>query len=300
MEFFQQVYRGLHEWWRYLIGIIIICAGYMFGQGPLLLAILYVQKQEGVGLDKINQFMETNDFSKVNISANFGFVLMLCLFIFAFLFMLLALNFHQKKLIDVTTSRARFDWSRFIWSAGVWFGLGVLVELIFYMVDPSNYYLTFKPASFVGLLIISILILPIQTSMEEWFFRGYLNQFIFKYSNNPLVPIIATTILFSLIHSMNPEIDKFGFWTMQLYYIGAGLFLSFLAYADKGLEIPMGVHFATNFYGACFVTYDGAVLQTNTLMRMKQTSAGMMCIAFYIVAALFLIIAMKKYKWSRT
>ena len=23
---------------------------------------------------------------------------------------------------------------------------------------------------------------------------------------------------------MNPEIEKYGFWTMQIYYIGAGLF----------------------------------------------------------------------------
>jgi hypothetical protein len=244
--------------------------------------------------------METNDFSLVKLSSNFGFILMLCLFIFAFLFMLLALKLHQKNLIDITTTRTTFDWSRFIWSACLWFGLGVVVEIFFYFLDPSNYTLTFKPTAFLGLLCISLLILPIQTSMEEWFFRGYLNQFFYKYSQNAILPIILSTLCFSAVHSLNPEIDKFGFWTMQLYYVGAGLFLSFLAYADEGLEIPMGVHFATNFYGACIVTYDGAVLQTATIFRMKQTSAGMMCITFYIVAAIFLVIAMKKYRWSRT
>jgi uncharacterized protein len=299
MEFLQQVSRGLNEGWRYLLGIIIVCTGYMFGQAPLLGAVYYVQQTKNVALTNINQFMETNDFKLLGISSNFGLFLMLCLFIFAFLFLLLTLNFHKKKLMDITTTRSTFDWSRFLWGATVWFGLGVAIELVFYFLDPSNYYSTFNPSSFFVLLIICLVILPIQTSTEEWFFRGYLAQGMYHFSKNPIVAILFSTILFSAVHSMNPEIDKFGFWTMQLYYLGAGLFLAFLAYADKGLELPLGVHFATNFYGATMITYDGAVLQTDTLFRMKTTSAGMMCVAFFIGASIFLILGIKRYKWQR-
>ena len=85
---------------------------------------------------------------------------------------------------------------------------------------------------------------------------------------------------------------------MQFYYVGAGLFLALIAFFDDGLELSIGVHTATNLYGALFIKYSGSVLQTDALWSMKTISVYVMIIAFYISAILFIYFAAKKYNWD--
>ena len=85
---------------------------------------------------------------------------------------------------------------------------------------------------------------------------------------------------------------------MQFYYIGAGLFLALIAFFDDGLELSIGVHTATNLYGALFIKYSGSVLQTDALWSMKTISVWVMIAAFYISAVIFIFLAAKKFKWN--
>jgi hypothetical protein len=85
---------------------------------------------------------------------------------------------------------------------------------------------------------------------------------------------------------------------MQLYYVGAGLFLALIAYFDDGLEMPIGIHTATNLYGALFIKYEGSVLQTDTIWSMKNISVYFMVVAFYISAIFFIVLAAKRYGWN--
>ena len=45
-----------------------------------------------------------------------------------------------------------------------------------YLISPENYEINFKLKEFLILLIIAVCLIPIQTSVEEIVFRGYLMQ----------------------------------------------------------------------------------------------------------------------------
>ena len=64
----------------------------------------------------------------------------------------------------------------FFYAFFVWFFMGTLLITVDYMISPEDYIWNFKPVQFSVLLLISIVFLPIQTSMEELLFRGYLMQ----------------------------------------------------------------------------------------------------------------------------
>jgi membrane protease YdiL (CAAX protease family) len=68
--------------------------------------------------------------------------------------------------------------------------------------------LNFKPVPFSSLLIIGTLLIPIQTSTEEYIFRGYLMQgWEFRNTNGSL---LMTSIIFGSVHFGNPEVSKLG------------------------------------------------------------------------------------------
>jgi membrane protease YdiL (CAAX protease family) len=52
----------------------------------------------------------------------------------------------------------------------------IVSTLLFYFTNPDGFVLNFKPVPFVILLIVGTLLIPIQTSTEEYIFRGYLMQ----------------------------------------------------------------------------------------------------------------------------
>jgi hypothetical protein len=185
-----------------------------------------------------------------------------------------------------------------LFSFGVWLALGILLELTLYLLIPDNYILTFQLKKFIPLLLIGLFLLPIQTTTEELVFRGYLMQGLSNVIKHKWAVILITSLLFSAIHSANPEIEKFGFWTMQLYYLGAGLFLGLITVLDEGLELAIGVHAATNFYGAVIVGYSGGVLQTDSIWKTVVMNPWFMIVIFYISCIVFYLICSKKYNWK--
>jgi hypothetical protein len=82
------------------------------------------------------------------------------------------------------------------------------------------------------------------------------------------------------------------------YYIGVGLFLGIITLLDNSLELALGIHAATNIYGALFVTFKGSALQTPALFRISEMNVSLMLLLFFIMAALFMLIAGRKYKWN--
>jgi uncharacterized protein len=282
----------------YFVGVLAVCLGYFVGQLPLTAVIGYAVKNNQLGAKVINEFQLTNNFELLDISRNLGFVIMIIPFIVGLAFLYIVVKQHKRSFTSVLTSRPKFDIQRFLMSFAVWMALGILAEVVVFLGDVENYSLDFNLGKFLILLLICVLLLPLQTTLEEVLFRGYLAQGLGTFNLSPVAICIITSLLFSAAHSFNPEIAKFGFVPMQFYYIGAGIFLSILAYLDGGLEVPIGIHTATNIFGALLVKYEGGVLQTDAAWSMKETSAWTMTICFYLSAILFYMIFKKKYGWN--
>ncbi len=298
--FFNLVKKGGNDLWQYFLTVILVFLGYAIGQLPLTFVLMKKMDDDpSLGQDELLEFMNNPDFSSWGIDNNLGFLMLLLMFIFATLGLWIGIKFiHKRSIKDLITPNSSINYSKIFWAFGVWFVLGLVFEAGMYFFVPENYAFTFNLKKFIPLVLIALLILPIQTSFEELLFRGYFMQGLGSVLKNRWAPLIITSVMFGAIHAMNPEIEKYGMGIMQAYYISAGLVLGIMTIMDDSLELALGVHAATNIYGALVLSYEGAAIQTDTIMETSNMDPVHLYVVFLLSAIIFLFLCSKRYNWK--
>ncbi len=299
LTFFQEAVKGRKNIKYYLLTVACTVLAYMTGGFPLILITNHMVAKKNLTTSEVDEFYKTMDFTILGLSSNIGLILMILVFVVTMLvFMLCIKYFHQRPFLNLITPRPNINWKKIIFGFLLFAGLGILFEGFNAFLNPEDYYFNLKPLNWIFLLVISLTILPIQTSMEELFFRGYLMPGMAIFFKNKWMPLLITSILFGLVHGSNPEVEKFGKAIMMTYYIGAGLFLGFITILDDSLELALGVHAATNFMGAALFSFDGSVLQTDSLFKTSNLNPYALTGYFLLSAAIFTAICYKKYHWN--
>lgn len=291
--FIEQGINKNNDFWKYILGSIIIIGAATLGQIPLSLAFL----NESLKTNKIPT--NANEVLK-SLDSNSSLFLMMLSFVFGFIGLILVVKyFHKQSLLEITTSRKKVDWGRIIFSFILWTLFTIISTIIIYYMNPGTLVWNFKPVPFALLFIIATVLIPIQTSTEEYVFRGYLMQGFANLSLNKWFPLLMTSVIFGSMHILNPEVDKIGYWVL-VYYIGTGLFLGILTLMDEGLELALGFHAANNLITALLVTSDWTAIQTNSLFKDTSTPGGMweIFIPVFIIFPILLFIFSKKYQWT--
>ena len=197
----------------------------------------------------------------------------------------------------MTTSRESIDFKRIFTGFFVIAIINSIGMLVAYLYDPSMYEFNFKPESFVYLLIIAIILLPFQTSFEEYLVRGYLLQGIGITTKSRFLALLIPTFLFALLHLANPEVDKMGYGFLGAYFI-MGLVWGVCTLMDDGLELALGMHYGNNFVGILLMTADWTVLQTDSVLKyVGEPNMSMMFVTSIPLQILILIYFSKKYNW---
>jgi hypothetical protein len=296
MKFIQQAYKGNNEWWAYVVTIILLFFGWqIIGIVPLSGVAYYYS-------DNIEMFMSSmaTAFTSLGINSNLYLILIIFTFFGGLSFLFLGIKFiHKRKILTVLTSRDKLDWNRILFAFSVWFIIGIVIFIINYFMAPEDYIWNFKPVPFLILVLISFLLLPIQTSMEEVLFRGYLMQGFGTWFKKSFIALILTSVIFGLLHGTNPEVEKLG-WITMVYYIGTGLLLGVFALMDEGIELSLGFHAANNILAATLVTVNWAAFQTEALfIDVSDPSVGYeMFVPVFVLYPIILIIFSKKYGWT--
>ena len=283
-----------NRFWKYIIGSIIVIIASGIGQIPWMIAVVVKMLSEKKPLE----LDETTLMSALD--SNLTLFLMLISFAFAMLaFYFVVKYFHKQKFIEVTTSRKKVDWNRILFSFGLWAIITIVVTVAGYFASPEKYEVQFQPVPFAILAVISILLIPIQTSTEEYIFRGYLMQGFAILSKNKWFPLLMTSSIFGLLHIANPEVAKIGN-IILIYYIGTGLFLGILTLMDEGMELALGFHAANNLIAALLITSDWTVFQTHSILKDNaEPSAGFdVLLPVLVIFPILLFIFSKKYKWN--
>jgi len=169
-----------------------------------------------------------------------------------------------------------------------------------YYLSPESYLYNFELNRFLVLALIAVVLLPFQTSFEEYLFRGYLMQGIGVIVKNKWVPLITTSVIFGLLHIANPEVEKLGY-TIMVYYIGTGLFLGIITLMDDGMELALGFHAANNLFTALLVTANWTALQTHSVFKhIAEPDLGFIDIILpvFIIFPILLFIFSRVYKWT--
>ena len=208
---------------------------------------------------------------------------------------------NGNSFLSLTTSRSKIDFSRIFFSFGLWSTISVVMIILGYFLSPESYVLNFNLIPFLILSLIVLLLIPIQTSAEEYVFRGYLIQNLGIITRNRWFPLIASSLLFGIIHGQNPEIEKFG-GVVFIFYIGSGLFAGIMTLMDEGIELALGWHAANNMTIALLVTADWTALQTHSILKDISNPDSLplseVLIPVLVFFPLVLYIFSKKYGWK--
>ncbi|MFK5983053.1 MAG: type II CAAX endopeptidase family protein [Flavobacteriaceae bacterium] len=293
-----QVFKFKHDPWRYLIGtfIIFIIGWQLIGSIPFTI-ISFLRAEN------ISEFMSASESMFASLyepKSNLYLFLIMTTFIGGFITLWLVIKYiHKQTFTQLTTSRKKMDWSRFFFGFGLIAVFSIVTTAIDFYSNPDDYMVQFEWTPFIIIFVIAVIFIPIQTSFEEYFFRGYLLQGIGVVARNKWLPLLITSVIFGGLHFFNPEVEKLGNIAM-VYYIGTGLFLGIITLMDEGLELSLGFHAGTNLIIALLVTSDWTVFQTNSiLLDLSEPSTGFeVVMPVFIIYPIFLAIMAWKYKWT--
>lgn len=294
--YIQQAFKSYHDWWRYLVGAAIIIFASQLGAIPLIVAVAFKSLQSGGDIENIQ---DPNVLMGI-LDSNLTLFLMLLSFAIGLLGLYFVVKFlHRQPFIELTTSRRKTDWGRIFFGFGLIAVFTVLVTGYDYYTNPEDYVLQFQLVPFLILAVIAIVMVPLQTSFEEYLFRGYLMQGIGVLAKNRWLPLIITSVVFGGLHMANPEVDKLG-PVIMVFYIGTGFLLGIMTLMDEGMELALGFHAGNNLIAALLVTADWTAFQTESILKdVSDPSAGFDVLApVLIIYPIFLLIMAKRYKWT--
>ena len=290
--FLEGIDSKINPFIKYVKGSLIFVFFHIIGQIPLS---LYIISQSDIVEGVHNQ---QDLFS--NLPSNLTLFLVLLPFAVVLPFVYLVVTrLHNQSILSLITARNRVDYKKIFFSFMLWGSISTLMVFFDYWMSPEDFTWNFKPLTFLILFLISIVMIPLQTTLEEIIFRGYLLQGFGVLFKNRWMPLLTTSTLFGLLHLWNPEIDKLGIHLIW-YYIGTGLFLGLITLMDEGLELALGFHAANNLVTALLVTASWTAFQTESLLiDNSEPSLGVeLILTLLLIYPLIIFIFAKKYKWK--
>lgn len=292
MKFLEQVTVQNQSFITYLKGSLVFIFFHFIGQIPLSLYLI-------VNSDVMDGSADPSDILG-SIPSNSGLFLLLLPFVFTLPFIYWVVRkMHHQSFTSLVTAREKIDLRRICFSFFLWGVVSAAMVLLAYWISPDDYLWNFKPLPFLILVLLGVLMIPIQTSVEELVFRGYLLQGFGVLFKNRWLPLLFTSVIFGLLHLWNPEIEKLGIHLLW-YYIGTGLFLGVITLMDDGMELALGFHAANNLVTALLVTASWTAFQTESLLiDQGEPSLGEeLVLTLVIVYPVMALVFAKKYQWK--
>ena len=271
--------------------VLLVVFFYLFG--GVGLHIDYILNSSAVWSDAVDiqEYMLT-------LGSNRVFFWLLFPFLIVFVVFLCAIKWiHKRKTLSVFTKRSQFDWSRVSLSFFLVFTILVLTTFIqIFFSEEIIWNLQWR--RFIPLLIISLVMIPFQTTLEELLFRGYLMQGLKTKFGSNILAVLISGVFFGLMHMGNPEIEAIGYHVLS-YYIIIGIFLGCLVVFDNGLELSIGFHAANNIFAALIVSNDWQVFQTDALFLDYSAPEFSLNMLLVSIAFLFVLVFIFKriYRW---
>jgi membrane protease YdiL (CAAX protease family) len=298
MNHLESTFRGRNSFWRYVVMVAsVLIVSNTIGAIPIIIAMAIKTASDPGVIAQIAA--NPSDLSLLGFGSNAGFLVMMFPFIAglaAFILLVKPLNNRSFRMTINGTEKIR--WKRFFISAFVWLILSALYLFFYVKIDPSNFKINNQTISLLILSILSVVFIPFQAAFEEVLFRGYLMQGFAALLRNRWFPVVMTSILFGLMHSLNPEVKAFGFFTMIPQYIVFGLIFGIITVLDDGIEATMGAHAANNIFLCIMVTSGSSALQTPALYEQSSIHPWIEFGALVLTGIVFIIILKIIFKWE--
>ncbi|MFM8243497.1 MAG: lysostaphin resistance A-like protein [Crocinitomicaceae bacterium] len=292
MSFLTNSDSGRNDFSSYALTICLILIAYGFlGSLPLLIDL----RLSGSDLSEV---MSIEHMARI-LGKNRLLVHLLLPFVFIFIALYIGIiQFHKRKFLSVLTNSTNFRWKRFVTSFCLWWGIMFVFVLVEFFMG-YEFKLNFNLSTFIPLVLISFLLIPIQTTAEELLFRGYLAQSLYRKIGSTLHVIITTSAFFALMHAFNPEVATLGYGILSYYFL-TGIFLAIMTIMDDGMELSLGYHAANNVFTAIMITNNWQAFQTDAVfLDTSKPSFGLDSILTLAIIQPALLLAFSKmYNWK--
>ena len=289
-------FRGKNAFWRYFVGVVApFIAANVIGALPLA-AVIITRTLEG---SPMPQKGGMPDFEAMGINLNVGFVLNIIPFLLGLLTIILLVKpLHNRSFQTVVNGGRKTRWGRLFMAALVWIVVSAVWMIYSLKSDPGNFRINNTSTSLIVLAILALTLIPFQAAFEEILFRGYLMQGFAVLARNRWIPIVVTSLLFGLMHGLNPEVQQYGFLTMMPQYIFFGLVFAVLTMFDDGIEMAIGAHAANNIFLSVLITHDDMALQTPALYEQVQIYPWKEFAGLVVMSVVFLVIMAIICRWK--
>jgi membrane protease YdiL (CAAX protease family) len=292
MYFLTNSESGRNDFSSYTLTICLILIAYGFlGSLPLLIDL----RLSGSDL---NDVMSIDHMARI-LGKNRLLVHLLLPFVFIFAALYVGITrFHKRNFLSVLTSAPHFRWKRFFTAFSLWWVV-MLVFVLFEFFMGNELKLNLDINKLIPLVIISFLLIPIQTTAEEVLFRGYLAQALYRKIGSYLHVIITTSSFFALMHAFNPEVATLGYGILSYYFL-TGVFLAVMTIMDDGMELSMGYHAANNVFTAIMITNNWQAFQTDAVFLDTSTPHFGLdsIITLALIQPAMLLLFSRLYKWT--
>lgn len=254
------------RWWQWVGGTYAILAMWLFGGPIVLIAVNTVMGDPTGGWQEL--------------------LVQLSSFIPFFIATPLIWRYIVKRPIaELIRWNGRVRTTRIAYGFTVWFALSAISSGLSFALSPGSYEFTFSLAAFLPFLLVAILLLPIQTSAEEFFFRGWVIRWAERRPTWFIVFISGA--IFALPHIGNPEAKGHELAALAAWFVlGAGW--AYVSVRDRGIELALGAHLANNTFAILFVAYDNAALPTSAVVTTPELNIDGTAVAISVLMALFI------------
>ena len=266
--------KGKSSHWRYVLGFLLsvfvffVLAG--FGMFPL---ILFVPDYKA--------------------SLTLSVMATLMAFIIPFIALPLIVKLvHQRPWWSVAMPRLRFESWNFLTALWVYLTVSVATVLLFSMIglmpieyNPDFDWSVLLPVAFIGMVGIFI-----QAGSEEILFRGYLTQFVRRFTENKYVFIGIPALLFALPHIANIS-ELGGGLLVATPYLMSGLVYAWAAYRTGSLWMGLGLHWSNNYTSLVLIATHGDVLPSAASFQIEVPglAVGTLVVAVQSLSIVFVL-----------
>ena len=222
-----------------------------------------------------------------------NFVVNLLAFVSFFLATLLVVRFiHQRPARSLISPATTIKWKRLFTGMGLWFILAALMAVVEALLFPGRYLFTLDLAKWIPFAVVALLLVPIQTSAEELFFRGYFIQNLGLRLKNPYLIIALSGLLFVLPHLANPEVSVNPLLVV-ISYFAIGAFTALVTLRDNGLELALGYHAGNNLFAFIFANCSITPLKTPSVFTIQTLDPVYGLITLLVAMAAFYILVFR-------
>jgi uncharacterized protein len=149
---------------------------------------------------------------------------------------------HRRPWMSLISCDLRLDWRRLAIGAGVEGAILLLFVGLMHVLVGRNAPSGRPGIGLPGLLCIMLLV-PFQAASEEMLFRGYLTQALGRVLRSRAIIATIVGVIFAALHA-----DAYGILTMPYLFALSALY-SIVSLRDERLELTIGAHAATNWFG---------------------------------------------------